>query len=254
MYRKNMLLTNRKFKDLNPLVAGEHRCCSGHSFGPAVRKYTLLHYVLSGKGTLYARGGSYPVTAGQAFLILPGEITTYTADTADPWHYRWIGFDGALAERFSQLPPVFSLQSDLFPRLWQLGEDASVAEYRLASALFTLYADLLEAKTNTNPHVARVVDYIRSSYMQPIRIQQIAAELNLDRRYLSRLFRENMGLSIQDFLVSVRMEEAKQLLQNGHSVNDSARLAGYEDASNFSKMFKNYYGHPPAAMKHKGTL
>ena len=254
MERKNLLLTNRNFQDLNPLVAGEHRCRSGHSFGPAVRKYTLLHYVLSGKGTLYTKEGSYTVTAGQAFLILPGKVTTYTADEKDPWHYRWIGFDGVLSERFAQLPPVVSLQAELFSHLWQLGEESSVTEYRLASALFALYADLFEDKSHKNPHVSKVVDYIRSSYMQPIRVHQIAKELNLDRRYLSRLFKEHTGQSIQDYLVSVRMEEAKQLLQSGHSVNESARLAGYEDVSNFSKMFKNYHGYPPATMKHKGTL
>lgn len=249
MQRKNMLLTNRNFQELNPLVAGEHICRGGHSFGPAVRKYTLIHYVLSGKGTLYTRGGAYTVEAGQAFLILPGEITTYTADENDPWHYRWIGFDGTLTERFAQLPPVFSLHTDLFYRLWQLGDDPSVAEYRLAAELFSLYADLFESKTGKNPHVKRVMDYIRSSYMYPIRVEQIAKELNLDRRYLSRLFKEDTGQSIQSFLISVRMEEAKHLLESGYSVGESAHLAGYEDVSNFSKMFKNYYGYTPIIMK-----
>ena len=61
---KNMLLTNRKLQDLNPLIAGEETCAPGHSFGPAVRKYTLIHYVLRGKGVLYARGGEHPVHAG----------------------------------------------------------------------------------------------------------------------------------------------------------------------------------------------
>ena len=70
MARSDILLTNRHFQELNPLIAGEEFCEPNHSFGPAVRKYTLIHYVVSGKGTLYSRGGTHTVSAGQAFLIL----------------------------------------------------------------------------------------------------------------------------------------------------------------------------------------
>ena len=114
MEKKYLLLTNRNLRDLNPLVAGEEACVPGHSFGPAVRKYTLIHYVMRGKGTLYARGGAYPVRAGQAFVILPEEVTTYQADVEDPWHYCWVGFDGALAADFAKLPPVLELPEGSF--------------------------------------------------------------------------------------------------------------------------------------------
>ena len=114
MGAKLLFLTDRKLQDLNPLTAGEEACVPGHSFGPAIRNYTLIHYVLRGKGTLYARGGTFPVRAGQIFVILPGEVTTYTADADDPWYYRWIGFNGTLSTRFSQLPPVISLPETFF--------------------------------------------------------------------------------------------------------------------------------------------
>jgi len=241
----NILLTNRGLADLNPLIAGEHICDPGHSFGPSVRKYTLIHYVLSGKGTFYARGQTFQVEAGQAFLILPGEVTTYTADRDDPWHYRWIGFDGALTQRFSTLAPVFQPPDTLFVNLFRLATDPSVAEYRLASELIRLYATLFTESAG-NPHVQRVQNYIRASYMHPVRVEQIAAELNLDRRYLSRLFKEKTGQSIQAFLIQVRLEEAASLLQLGCSVADAARLVGYEDTANFSKMFKRHLGQSPS--------
>ena len=250
MEARNILLTNRKLTDLNPLIAGEHICDSGHSFGPAVRKYTLIHYVLSGKGTLYARGQAIPVKAGQAFLILPGEVTTYTADANDPWHYRWIGFDGILSKRFSGLSPVFQPPDTLFEKLFRLVSDPSVTEYRLAGELFALYAALFSENTG-NPHVRRVESYIRAAYMHPLRVEQIAAELNLDRRYLSRLFKEKTGQTIQAFLIHVRMEEAATLLQQGCSVTDAARMVGYEDMANFSKMFKRHFGKSPSCYGRK---
>ena len=244
---EHMLLTNRHLQDMNPLILGQEACEPGHRFGPAVRRYTLIHFVLKGKGIFEARGAQYEVTAGQAFLILPGEVTTYTADEADPWHYCWIGFDGRLTERFRQLDPVFPLPDTVFSRLFRVAqEEPEMAEYRLSAELLRLYTLLFGKHSGTNRHVRRVENYIRSAYMEPIRVERIAEQLNLDRRYLSRLFKEKTGLSIQDYLISVRMEEAELLLRQGKSVKEAAHLSGYEDVSNFSKMFKKYYGKSPA--------
>jgi len=251
MASKNLLLTDRKLRDLNPLIAGEEVCAPGHSFGPAVRKYTLIHYVLRGKGTLYARGGAHPVRAGQAFVILPEEVTTYTADLEDPWYYRWIGFDGALSTRFSLLPPVLTLPEMFFGRMMRLPARSAATEYLLVGELFSLYAYLFTENPGGSPHVRRVENYIRSNYMHPIRVEKIAAESNLDRRYLSRLFKEETGLSIQEYLIQVRLEEAERLLLRGCNVKEAAHLSGYEDVSNFSKMYKKRTGRTPVSMVRK---
>ena len=253
MGRKDLLLTDRKLKDLNPLIAGEEACAPGHSFGPAVRKYTLIHYILRGKGTFYARGGAYPVHGGQAFVILPDEVTTYTADMDDPWYYRWIGFDGALSESFSRLPPVLTMPETLFGRIMRLSDHPSTAEYLLVGELFSLYAHLFTESNGGNPHVRRVENYIRSNYMHPIRVEQIAAELNLDRRYLSRLFKAETGSSIQEYLIRTRLDEAERLLLRGCSVKEAAHLTGYDDPSNFFRMFKKYTGRSPSAVVDSGS-
>ena len=251
MASKHVLLTNRNLQDLNPLIAGEEACTPGHSFGPAVRKYTLIHYVLRGTGTFYARGGAYPVRAGQAFVILKDEVTTYTADTADPWHYRWIGFDGALSKWFSTLPPVFDLPETFFSRIMHLSAYAASTEFLLAGELFSLYAYLFADNQIGSRHVQRVQNYIRSNYMFPIRVAQIASELGLDRRYLSRLFKAETGTSIQEYLMRTRLEEAERLLFRGCSVKEAAHLTGYEDESNFSKMFKKHIGRNPSSIVDK---
>lgn len=251
MVCRDILLTNRNLHDLNPLLAGEEFCKPGHGFGPAVRKYTLIHYVLRGKGILYARGGVHPVHAGQAFIILPEEVTTYQADLEDPWYYRWIGFDGALSDRFAQLPPVLTLPEMVFGRMMHLISQPSITEYLLAGELFALYAHLFTDNLGGNPHVRRVENYIRSNYMYPIRVERIAGELGLDRRYLSRLFKETSGCSIQEYLIRVRLEEAERLLLRGCSVKEAARLTGYDDVSNFSKLFKKRTGKTPVSIIRK---
>lgn len=243
---RESFLMNRHLKDLNPIVYGREDCAAGHTYGPAVRKYTLLHYVESGVGYYTVGGETYRVSAGEIFRILPGETTVYSADREDPWHYRWIGFDGALSDRFAELPPVFHVPSGAERIFFCPSSDGRVNEYVLASELFLFYATLFSKDHGRNMHyVRRVKDYVHAMYMQEVKVERIAEQMNLDRRYLSRIFKEKTGKSIQEYLISVRMDEAQRCLLRGCSVSEAARLSGYEDACNFSKMFKSRTGVSP---------
>ena len=246
MQENSFLLENRHLQDLNPLIAGTHDCDPGYGIQPAVRKYTLIHYVFRGKGTLFNSQGAHPVQAGQAFLIHQNEVANYQADESDPWYYCWIGFDGALSAQFDALPSVISPSESYFLKIIKAAQTPSVAEYLMSAELFRLYAELFHRQSHQNRHVRQVENYIRLSYMYPIRVENIAKQLNLDRRYLSRLFKEETGVTIQDFLLSTRMEEADRRLREGYSVKESAHLAGYDDVSNFSKLYKKHFGLSPA--------
>ncbi len=247
------LLVNRRFSELNPLVVGEEHCKSGHTFGPAIRDYVLIHYVLSGCGSITVGEKTYNVQAGEAFLILPDEVTVYSADTNDPWFYRWIGFNGKLSEKFKEASRVFSPSSRIFNTIGRAIENEDMREYCLCAALFELYADTFSSST-CNPHyVRRVRDFINASYMSKISVEHIAEEMNLDRRYLSRIFKAKTGQTIQDYIVSVRLTAASERLKNGATVSEAALLSGYDDECNFSKMFKRRYGISPGAWRRENS-
>ncbi len=80
-------LADRGFTDLNPVLCGDEACPPGHNVGPGARSCYLLHYIVSGRGTLENPRGSFEVGAGKCFLIRPDELTVYRADDADPWYY-----------------------------------------------------------------------------------------------------------------------------------------------------------------------
>lgn len=245
-----VLLTNRHFSDLNPLFFGREECKSGHAFGPAIRKYTLIHYVERGCGILCKGGKEYVVRAGEMFIILPDEVTFYKADDNDPWVYRWIGFDGAASEVFANIAPVVAVKDEYFPKVDVKNEDEPLLEYVLAAALFTLAAKVASMSVGrSSEYVRKVKDYIKSSYMRTIRVEEIADSLNLDRRYLSRIFKSETGRTVQDYIISVRMKEAKRLLDEGYGVCETASFCGYPDYSNFSKLFKRECGVSPVNWK-----
>ena len=75
MKQNDIPLLNKGFHDVNPVVCGWQNCDSGHSFGPAIREYYLIHYILDGKGIFERRGVIYNLAKGSMFLIRPHELT-----------------------------------------------------------------------------------------------------------------------------------------------------------------------------------
>lgn len=246
---KEIFLTNRHFADLNPLLIGRQVCSAAHAFGPAIRKYTLLHYVERGMGTLYKDGQAYPVQAGEVFVILPNEVTYYRADATDPWVYRWIGFDGTISEKYREASPVFAMEDRLFPNVLHYENARGGIEYALTGQLFAMTAALFGETSENDDRVSRIKNYIKASYMLEIHVEEIAAHFSLDRRYLSRLFKKKTGKTLQEYLIAVRMREACRQLSLGRGVAETAGLCGYADACNFSKMFKREIGMSPAAWR-----
>ena len=129
--------------------------------------------------------------------------------------------------------------------------EGAVSEYRIVSQLFCLYGELFGERRGKSDYARQVMDYVEAMYMQPIRVGEIAAGLHLDRRYLSRVFRERTGQTVQEYILSVRMSEAKRFLSEGLSVGETAERCGYSDGFLFSKMFKRWVGVSPAIWKKK---
>ncbi len=241
----NIPLQNKTFTELNPVMCGYQRCAPGYSFGPAVRSHYLIHCVIEGEGRLYKDGKNYPVKAGQAFLIKPDEITVYTADEKRPWYYIWIEFNGSLANQLKVLKhPVFEMDTNLFLNIRKAKDVANMREEYLAGQLFLILAEIFKEKKNHN-YVEIAENYLVSNYMYPVRIGSVAASIGLDRRYLSRIFKQKTGRSMQQFLLDKRIKEAKKLLSAGISVSTVARMVGYDDPFNFSKLFKASCGMAP---------
>lgn len=241
------------WNDLKPLLYGYEKCSPGHSFGPAVRHYYLLHYVLDGEGTFLKAGTAYTVHRGDLFVICPEEITTYCASEITPWTYVWLGFDAASTPDFLQDPV---LRQPPVRRLFERIRDLDAAGNRQDNIYSLMYDILWQLSTANHPkepqprdYAAYAKTYLDLSYMLPVSIQNIAATLHIDRRYLTTLFREAYDITPQAYLMQLRLEQSRLFLSQGYPVTDAASMSGFSDLSNFSRHFKSYYGICPS--KHK---
>lgn len=240
---------------ITPLFFGYEECKKGHSYGPAIRDCSLIHYVFEGSGTLYKNGGAHSVAQGEIFVILPNEITTYTASEENPWRYCWIAFRSEQPLSFLQRPviPAASLHK-LFSDIRQCTqEDAPDCR------IFSLIYELLWMLSRQEPggfgpgrdYAAYAKTHLENTYMMAVTIEDIARTLHIDRRYLTAVFRKAYGHTPQQYLMKLRLEKSKEFLSSGCSVTEAAAMAGFSDLANFSRKFKQHYGVCPRKCRGK---
>ena len=248
LMRKVVMLENRGYTDIMPTDIGFEDCEPRHTFGPAIRKHFLIHFVIDGEGSFKTDRGEYKLTAGQAFLIKPGEVTVYSADSRRPWTYYWIGFSGNEAQKLSDLPDVFRYDATAVRDIKEAMASNGGREELACAAVFRLLA-YLGSGSGAADYPTKVEHYINLHYMENVTISGIAESLGLNRKYLARIFKESRGISMQECLISKRLHEAKKLLLSGYGASESAYMVGYSDPFGFSKAFKHKYGVPPSAIK-----
>lgn len=252
---KSFLLSDQHFRDVNPVDCGWEHCEPSHFFGPTARMYWLLHYVVSGSGIFETDGVRYPVRAGQMFVIHPLETTFYQADEHDPWEYIWIGFHTELtlpAPLREQAVVQHSGLGSLFSSALRLEDMTQGREMYLCGLIYQLLSLLSEHRPSESDYVEQAQTYLASNYMRNVSIAGLAAQLGLNRSYFSTLFRQQTGLSPQQYLLRCRMEHARELLcGHGFTPGEAALAVGYPDIFAFSRMFKRYYGVSPTRAKIK---
>lgn len=95
--------------------------------------------------------------------------------------------------------------------------------------------------------IRRVIDYLHLHYKEQIGLTEAAEEVSLNSAYLSYLFKQEMGIGFSNYLLDIRIESAKVLLENtNYKIKDVAAEAGFNDYHYFSKAFKKQTGHSPA--------
>lgn len=237
-----------KLEDVSPLFTGEEACKGGYTFGPFVRSYYLIHFCISGCGFLRDKYGDHRIRAGELFIIRPGEVTVYSADKCDPWTYVWIAFNGKHADLFDCGCSVYRSPDGIAERLREYREGGVRSPYIYAALIYELIHRLFgeSVSTETNDRLHNIRKYIRYNYMDNIRVSSLAREFGFERSYLYRIFKQRYGISVKEYITEIRMENARNFLNGGYTVVETAHMVGYEDEFNFSKSYKKHFGNSPS--------
>ncbi|MDU0200634.1 response regulator [Paenibacillus sp. MAH-36] len=94
-----------------------------------------------------------------------------------------------------------------------------------------------------------IKQYVRENYANDITIAELADKVYISRNYLSQIFKNATGETINNYIISVKMEEAKRLiLERKYRIYEVANKVGYNNIPYFSTTFRKHFGITPAEL------
>ncbi len=100
--------------------------------------------------------------------------------------------------------------------------------------------------------IQKAAEYMKNNFTEKLTIDDISQAVYLSPCYLSKIFKQELGCTIMEFLTKIRIEEAKKLLKNPkYNIMQVANEIGFEDPSYFTKVFKRSEGVTPSQYKRK---
>lgn len=124
---------------------------------------------------------------------------------------------------------------------------------RLSDIISALSAeDHMDDRVNT---VQAIKDYIENNLSRDLSVTTLSTVFNYNQSYLSRLFKQSSGVTLSQYVKTVRMQKAKQLLRTSSmSVQEISVALGFDTVQYFTMVFRKEIGATPSAYRHQRNV
>ena len=242
----------------------------------------LCFIVLSGDGELSYEEQTYQLHSGDCVFIdcrkayshstgySGGEgsddHTTVENKNANLWSLQWCHFYApslpAVYEKYKErggrpvfhpedIAPFVSLLTDLY----NLAATSDyIRDMRINEKLGTLLTLLMEQSwhpesvtvSRKRMELVEIKNYLDEHYTEKLTLDDLAEHFFINKFYLSKIFKETYGTTVNNYLISKRITRAKQLLRfTDMTVDEVGTAVGMGDANYFSRMFRKVEGSSP---------
>lgn len=117
---------------------------------------------------------------------------------------------------------------------------------------FTKRVNQLQEGSQTSQLVAAVTNYINHHISEPITVEAMSKEFFMSRSYLSKRFKAESNITLTDFILSQKTEEAKRLLRyTNNSLIAISLYLGFSSPGHFSRVFRKYVSITPNEYRKK---
>ena len=224
----------------------------------------MLLYFIHGSGTVMLGDRSYRIHAGDLFLTHPAQLYHCAIDSK-VFHERIVvHMDQAFFQQFPcDISHLQNRQSRYIPsdvaaplvsrvtELLALTQQPVLAVCKLTELLVQL-GGITEASgepPRENRLIARVLAYLNENFDKPISVDTVAVHFHITGSYLAHLFKDHTGLSLWNYVILRRLQLVNSLLRQGFSAEEACYRAGFDNYTNFYRLYKKHLGMTPSQYK-----
>lgn len=278
VFHRNYMTNPRPCKNITLVQIGESLLPNNANVIEHKQQWFELSFISNGKGTISANTHSFSVDKNDCFLSFPDEVHKLAADQNSPLRYIFLAFSAK--EK--------SYENKLMTKITELCKDSYNRKINIDKIKPLLLNGLSELQ-NEDAHTSRILGTLieqilieiyrkvlknhNSSYAFKEAPKEILAYdiiTHIDRniatikklsdleetffyklQYLSKIFKSQTGVSINQYFVSKKMETATAMLKEGKSVTEVSESLNYSSIHAFSRAYLKYFGQPPSYCKTK---
>jgi len=233
----------------------------------------LLFIVLDGSGILNYDGNTYELHKGDCvFIDCHKNYSHHTEDQL--WTLKWAHFYGpnmsAIYQKYVERGGSAAFHTkhlteynDLLSQLYSIAASSDYIKdmkiFQLITAILTLLMEESWApaiQTQINPTGKRnlqdLKEYLDIHFTEKITLDNLSALFYIDKYYLTRIFKEQFGMSVNQYIMQQRITLAKQLLRfTDKAIEEIAIECGIPDANYFARAFKKVEGMAPGEYRRR---
>lgn len=243
--------------------AGNLKALTPHTSSRSNLVSFLIFLVTSGEGKLVYGGMEYSLYSGD--LVFIDCTVPYSHSTnLQLWSLSWCHFNGpemiGIYEKYKSRGGKAVFRSSktaeysiLLSSLLTTARSSSyIRDMEINSILSSLLVLLMEDSwnpesiSNKRGQIMKIREHIDTHYSDDITLESLSDQFFINKTYLSEIFKEQYGVNLKDYLISIRITEAKKLLRfTDKTTEEIAESIGINGAAYFSRLFKRVEGVSP---------
>ena len=226
--------------------------------------YYVIGFIEGGKRQMWCRHKEYVCEKGDMILFNPldnhhcapldDSILDYRAVNIQPEVMQTImeelfqtkqlpHFTTPLIKNCEYTQQLSSLYQAIMEQACTLEKEEAL--YFLMQPLMENYMEIEKEDAPLEEPIQKLCAYMEEHYGENITLQTLSELSHFSKSYLLNAFTRQTGVSCYRYLQTVRIHQAKKMLEKGLSLKDAAMAAGFSDQSHFTNFFKMFIGLTP---------
>lgn len=249
-----------------------------NAVAPHTHDYYEFYFFLEGNVDIYVEGKPHHIKAGD-FLLIPPGVEHYPVFLDHTTSYRrfilWISTDYCNRLMQASLDYVFLMQYVTTTHQYLFSNDV-IAFNQLQSQIYALIEEVKGSRFGKDAQVSlqvntlilhlnrmiyernhtagssrpkdlhhAICDFIIAHLEEDLSLERLEKEFFVSKYYISHTFKDNIGLSLHQYITKKRLQACKDAILGGASISKTYEMYGFQDYSAFFRAFKKEYGMSP---------